>query len=125
MPVQSALITPQEAELVWKSQARPSARTVANALTHAGRRVHFTTVARITIAKSSDPLASMQGVRTPDSAEHERGLAEDEGQKFHMIPCGGNDSQTSCPVGSHKKCPSVPSPTDGLFHAYSGDETDI
>jgi hypothetical protein len=64
----------------------------------------------------------MQGVRTPDSAEHETGLAVDEGQKFRTIPCGGNDSQRLCPLGSHKKCPSVPSPTDGLFHAYSGDE---
>jgi len=46
MPVQSAPITPQEAERVWKSQARASARTVARALTQAGRAVHFTTVAR-------------------------------------------------------------------------------
>jgi hypothetical protein len=124
MPVQSALITPQEAKLVWKSQVRPSARTVANALTHGGRGVHFTTVARwITIAKASDPLAGFQGVRTPDSVEHETGLTEDEGQKFRTLP--GNDSQRLCPLGSHKKCPSVPPPPDGLFHAYSGDETDI
>src|SRR5882672_9379204 len=46
MPVQSAPITLQEAERVWKSQARPSARSVARALTQAGRPVHFTTVAR-------------------------------------------------------------------------------
>jgi hypothetical protein len=72
MPVQSAPITPQDAERVWKSQARPSARSVARALTQAGRPVHFTTVARwkrqglLTIAKSIDP-------RTPDSAEPETG----------------------------------------------------
>jgi hypothetical protein len=77
MPVQSAPITPQEAERVWKSQPRPSARTVATALTHAGRPVHFTTVARwkrqglLTIARSGDPLAGTQGVRTPQSAEPE------------------------------------------------------
>jgi hypothetical protein len=41
-----APITPQEAERVWKSQAHPSARSVAGAMTHARRPVHFTTVAR-------------------------------------------------------------------------------
>jgi hypothetical protein len=46
MPDLSAPITPQEADRVWKSQARPSARTVATAMTRAGRPVHFTTVAR-------------------------------------------------------------------------------
>ena len=35
MPELSTPITPQEAERVWKSQARPSARSVARALTHA------------------------------------------------------------------------------------------
>src|SRR2546430_437324 len=60
MPVQSAPITLQEAERVWKSQARPSARSVARALTQAGRPVHFTTVARwkrqglLTIARTSE-----------------------------------------------------------------------
>ena len=46
MPDLSAPITPEEAERVWKSQARPSTRTVATAMTRAGRPVHFTTVAR-------------------------------------------------------------------------------
>src|SRR5947209_16866491 len=74
MPVQSAPITLQEAERVWKSQARPSARSVARALTQAGRPVHFTTVARwkrdglLTIARSGDPRADMQGVRRAESA---------------------------------------------------------
>jgi hypothetical protein len=60
---------------------RPSARTVAIALTHAGRPVHFTTVARwkrqglLTIAGASDPLAGTQGVRTPQSAEPETARA--------------------------------------------------
>jgi hypothetical protein len=71
MPLQSAPVTPQEAERVWKSQARPSARSVARALTYAGRPVHFTTVARwerqglLTIARSSEPLAGI----TTKSAE--------------------------------------------------------
>jgi hypothetical protein len=39
-------VTPDEAKRVWDSQRRPSARTVAKALTQAGRPVHFTTVAR-------------------------------------------------------------------------------
>jgi hypothetical protein len=49
-----------------KSQARPSARSVAKALTHAGRPVHFTTVARwkrqgsLTIAGSSHALPGPQ-----------------------------------------------------------------
>ena len=79
MPELSTPITPQEAECVWKSQARPSARSVASALTHAGRPVHFTTVARwqrqglLSIARSSDPLAGMQAVRTTESAEPEPG----------------------------------------------------
>ena len=41
-----APVTSSDAQLVWQSQARPSARTVARALTQAGRRIHFTTVAR-------------------------------------------------------------------------------
>ena len=40
------LATPQEAKRVWESQCCPSARSVAKALTQAGRPVHFTTVAR-------------------------------------------------------------------------------
>src|SRR6059058_5695505 len=77
MPDLSPPITAQEAERVWKSQARPSARSVARALTYAGRPVHFTTVARwerqglLTIARSSDPIAGTQGVRTTESAEPE------------------------------------------------------
>jgi len=60
MPVSFPPITPQEAERVWKSQALPSARSVARALTQAGRPVHFTTVARwkrqglLTIARTSE-----------------------------------------------------------------------
>jgi hypothetical protein len=79
MPVSSPPVTSQEAERVWKSQARPSARNVARALTHAGRPVHFTTVARwkrrglLTIATSSDPVADLQGVQTAGSAEPQAG----------------------------------------------------
>jgi hypothetical protein len=40
------LATPQEAKAVWEGQQRPSARTVATALTQAGRPVHFTTINR-------------------------------------------------------------------------------
>jgi hypothetical protein len=63
MPDLSAPITPEEAERVWKSQARPSARTVATAMTRAGRPVHFTTVARwrrkglLTAARAREPRA--------------------------------------------------------------------
>jgi hypothetical protein len=63
MPVSSPPVTSQEAERVWKSQARPSARSVARALTHAGRPVHFTTVARwkrqglLTIPTAQDAVA--------------------------------------------------------------------
>jgi hypothetical protein len=39
-------VTPHEAKRVWDRQRRPSARNVARALRHAGRPVHFTTVAR-------------------------------------------------------------------------------
>jgi hypothetical protein len=38
--------TPALAKRVWEAQRRPSARTVARALTLAGRPVHFVTVAR-------------------------------------------------------------------------------
>src|SRR5262245_54744675 len=38
--------TPVLAKAAWMRQRRPSARTVATALTQAGRPVHFTTVAR-------------------------------------------------------------------------------
>jgi hypothetical protein len=78
MPDLSAPITPQEAERVWKSQGRPSARSVAGALIHAGRPVYFTTVARwkrqglLTIARSSDPLAGVEA-RTRESAQPEAG----------------------------------------------------
>jgi hypothetical protein len=37
-----APVSPQEAHLVWQCQRRPSARSVARALTQAGRRIHFT-----------------------------------------------------------------------------------
>jgi hypothetical protein len=74
MPDLSIPITPQEAERVWKSQARPSARTVATAMTRAGRPVHFTTVARwqrqglLTPARAGeprDPLAKLPPPVTP------------------------------------------------------------
>jgi hypothetical protein len=39
-------VTPDEAVIVWRSIPNPSARRVAKALTQAGRRVHFATVAR-------------------------------------------------------------------------------
>jgi hypothetical protein len=39
-------VTPDEAATVWRSIPNPSARRVARALTQAGRRVHFATVAR-------------------------------------------------------------------------------
>ena len=39
-------VTPLEARRVWDEQRRPSSRSVAKALTQAGRPVHFTTVAR-------------------------------------------------------------------------------
>ena len=42
----TAPVTPLEAKGVWESQARPSCRSVARALTATGRPVHFTTVAR-------------------------------------------------------------------------------
>ena len=38
--------TPQMAQRVWESQRRPSARTVARALTQAGMPVHYVTVNR-------------------------------------------------------------------------------
>ena len=38
--------TPELAQRVWARQRRPSARTVARALQHAGYPVHFVTVAR-------------------------------------------------------------------------------
>src|SRR5215212_8310477 len=41
-----SLATPQQAKDVWDRHLRPSARSVARALTQAGRPVHFTTVNR-------------------------------------------------------------------------------
>jgi hypothetical protein len=64
-----APVSPQEAQLVWQCQRRPSARSVARALTQAGRRIHFTTVARwrkeglLTIAPSRHPPAAAQRCR--------------------------------------------------------------
>jgi hypothetical protein len=55
-----ALVTPQEAKRVWDSQRGPSARSVAKALTQAGRPVHFATVARW----------RRQGWQTVTSPEH-------------------------------------------------------
>jgi hypothetical protein len=65
-----APISPQEAQLVWQCQRRPSARSVARALTQAGRRIHFTTVARwrkeglLTVATSRHPVAAGPQVGT-------------------------------------------------------------
>jgi hypothetical protein len=39
-------ITPREAKAVWNSLGSPSTRTVARAMTRAGRRVHHSTIAR-------------------------------------------------------------------------------
>jgi hypothetical protein len=39
-------ITPREAKAVWDSLKSPSARSVARAMTQAGRRVHHSTIAR-------------------------------------------------------------------------------
>jgi hypothetical protein len=39
-------ITPREAKAVWNSLESPSTRTVARAMTQAGRRVHHSTIAR-------------------------------------------------------------------------------
>jgi hypothetical protein len=39
-------ITPREAQAVWDSLKNPSARSVARAMTQAGRRVHHSTIAR-------------------------------------------------------------------------------
>src|SRR5208282_1644978 len=39
-------VTPAEAEAVWSTIRNPSARGVANALSQAGRPVHFSTIAR-------------------------------------------------------------------------------
>ena len=39
-------VTPDEAATVWRTIPNPSARRVAKALTQAGRRVHFATIAR-------------------------------------------------------------------------------
>src|SRR5262245_36410623 len=77
MPVSSPPVTSQEAERVWKSQARPSARSVATALTHAGRPVHFTTVARWKrqglLTGANDSFAGMEGVRTAEPADPQAG----------------------------------------------------
>jgi hypothetical protein len=50
-------VTPDEAAKVWRSIENPSARRVARALTQAGRRVHFATVARWR-AQGFRPVAS-------------------------------------------------------------------
>ncbi len=39
-------VTPDEAAAVWRNIPNPSARRVAKAMTQAGRRVHFATIAR-------------------------------------------------------------------------------
>jgi hypothetical protein len=38
-------VSPDEAAIVWRSIPNPSARRVAKAMTQAGRRVHFATIA--------------------------------------------------------------------------------
>jgi transposase-like protein len=39
-------VTPAEAQVVWNTIKNPSARSVARALSQAGRRVHHSTIAR-------------------------------------------------------------------------------
>jgi len=63
-----APVSPQEAQLVWRCQRRPSARSVARALTQAGRRIHFTTVARWRkegLLTSRHPPAAGEKMGTP------------------------------------------------------------
>jgi hypothetical protein len=58
-------VTPSEARRVWDAQDRPSARSVARALTQSGRPVHFTTIARW----------KREGWRSVPVREHPLGLA--------------------------------------------------
>jgi hypothetical protein len=51
------LITPREAKAVWDSLRSPSSRTVARALSQAGRRIHHSTIARWW-ARNWRPVAS-------------------------------------------------------------------
>jgi hypothetical protein len=50
-------ITPREAKAVWDALKNPSARSVARAMTQAGRRVHHSTVARWCV-RGWGPVAS-------------------------------------------------------------------
>jgi hypothetical protein len=50
-------ITPREAKAMWDSLQNPSARSVARALTQAGRRIHHLTIARWCV-RGWGPVAS-------------------------------------------------------------------
>jgi hypothetical protein len=96
-----------EAERVWKSQSqvRPSARSVATAMTRAGRPVHFTTVARwqrqglLTAARAGeppDPLAKFLSTGWTSS----RVVAAAEKRLRHRL----ERVRPSLPVPTHSGC---------------------
>jgi hypothetical protein len=93
-----APVSPQEAQLVWRCQRRPSTRSVARALTQAGRRIHFTTVARwrkeglLTIATSRHPLAAGPEMGT-------------QGRPVSELPAPVN-AQDARRVWDSQRCPS-------------------
>jgi hypothetical protein len=78
-------VSPDEAAIVWRSIANPSARRVAKALTQAGRRVHFATIARWR-AEGWRPVAS--GPHPIDAA---RGALEVAARLLTGDPATGAD----------------------------------
>src|SRR6516165_12748267 len=78
-------VSPDEAAIVWRSIRNPSARRVARALTQAGRRVHFATVARWR-AEGWRPVAS--GPHPIDAA---RGALEVAARLLTGDPATGAD----------------------------------
>jgi hypothetical protein len=90
-----APVSPQEAQLVWRCQRRPSARSVARALTQAGRRIHFTSVARWRkggLLTSRHPLAVGEKMGT-------------QGRQVSELPAPVN-AQDARRVWDSQRCPS-------------------
>src|SRR5258708_5848435 len=108
-------VTPQEAKRVWDRQRRPSARTVAKALSQAGRAVHFATVARW----------KRQGWRTVAADEHPIEAATRSLDAAIPLLTGDPITAPKDFVNASESTKGLEEMADGELHARTVRETNI
>jgi hypothetical protein len=116
MPDLPATATPQEAELVWNSQRRPSARSVAIALNQAGRPVHFTTVARWKRQGSPSAPARLPTAAAETAADAPEAGEADRDKRVPDLPAPGTPHEAKL-VWERQPRPSARSVAGALTEA--------